>query len=174
MTGAAWYEELRLVYKPVALRVLLIGESPPDPGSGDRRFFYAPTLAAHDNLYRGVAAAVYGTEPTLDIRDKTTVLKRLRSDGFWLIDALEDPVNRLSRPERLSRLRSAAPRLAEQVSELGPSEGVIVCHSLVFEACADEIRRSGTPLLHEAALPFPLGNWRARFVDEMRRALAHT
>ncbi len=173
MTGAAWYEELRLAYKPDVLRVLLIGESPPDPGSGDRRFFYAPTLAAHDNLYRGVAAAVYGLEPTLDIGDKTAVLKRLWSDGFWLIDALEHPVNRLSRRERLSRLRSAAPRLAARVSVLKASEGVIVCHSLVFEACADEIRRSGAPLLHETALPFPLGNWRARFIEEMRRALAH-
>ena len=171
MTGAAWYDQLRLAYKPDALRVLLIGESPPDPGSGDRRFFYAPTLAAHDNLYRGVAAAVYGTEPALDIRDKTAVLKRLRDDGYWLIDALEEPVNHLSRKERLSRLRSATPRLTERVSELGPSEGVIVCHSLVFDASADAIRRTGTPVLHDVALPFPLGNWRARFITEMRSAL---
>lgn len=173
VTGAAWYEQLRLANKPDVLRVLLVGESPPDPGLGDRRFFYAPVLAAHDNLYRGVAAALYGTEPSLDIRDKPAVLKRLRNDGFWLIDALEDPVNHLTRRERLSRLRLAAPRLAERVSELRPSEGVIVCHSLVFDACADRIRRSGIPLMHEAALPFPLGNWRARFIDEMRRALTH-
>jgi hypothetical protein len=27
------------------INVLLIAESPPDPGTGERRFFYAPTLS---------------------------------------------------------------------------------------------------------------------------------
>jgi hypothetical protein len=54
-----WYEDLRASYRPEVVRVLLIGESPPDPGDGERRFFYAPTLS-HDNLYRSVAEAIYG------------------------------------------------------------------------------------------------------------------
>ena len=60
LSELSWYEQLRQRYRPQRLSVLLIGESPPDPGVGARRFFYAPTLAAADNLYRGVAAAVYG------------------------------------------------------------------------------------------------------------------
>jgi hypothetical protein len=35
----AWYEELGAAYRPEVVRLLLIGESPPDPGGGLRRFF---------------------------------------------------------------------------------------------------------------------------------------
>jgi hypothetical protein len=42
----AWYEQLRQQYRPDRLEVLLVGESPPDPGTGPRRFFYARPSAA--------------------------------------------------------------------------------------------------------------------------------
>lgn len=45
------------------MRLLLIGESAPDPGSADLRFLYAPTLTAHGNLFRGVILALYGRSP---------------------------------------------------------------------------------------------------------------
>src|SRR2546422_2294554 len=48
--GTEWYEELRERYRPERLRYLLIAESPPDPGEGERRFFYSPALTI-DNLY---------------------------------------------------------------------------------------------------------------------------
>lgn len=57
--AADWYEELRERYRPERICVLLVAESPPDPGDGKRRFFYSPELRA-DNLYRGVAQALYG------------------------------------------------------------------------------------------------------------------
>src|SRR4051812_15236755 len=82
----AWYERLREEYRPGELQILLIGESPPDPGSGERRFFYAPALARYDNLYRGVAEAVYGEESDFDVADKQKTLERLKDEGFWLID----------------------------------------------------------------------------------------
>lgn len=60
--GVAWYDELRERYLPPTLEVLLVAESPPDPGDRERRFFYSPVLARHDNLYRGVAEALFGTD----------------------------------------------------------------------------------------------------------------
>jgi hypothetical protein len=42
---------------------LLIGESAPDARATERRFFYAPTLTAADNLFRGVVAALYEPIP---------------------------------------------------------------------------------------------------------------
>jgi hypothetical protein len=53
----AWYAELREMYRPERIGVLLIGESPPDPGYEEKRFFYAPTLSRFDNLFRGVVEA---------------------------------------------------------------------------------------------------------------------
>jgi hypothetical protein len=79
MTDSAWYDELREKYRPARLRVLLIGESPPDRGDGARRFFYAPTLAKHDKLYRRAFKAPYEDEG-MNVRDKPSTLARLR-DG---------------------------------------------------------------------------------------------
>jgi hypothetical protein len=91
----AWYEQLRQQYRPARLEVLLIGESPPDPGASERRFFYAPTLRI-DNLYCGVAQGLYGDHPEVDLADKPAVLRRLQADGFWLIDAVEAEAGRHS------------------------------------------------------------------------------
>lgn len=46
------YEELRNKYRPDDVVLLLIGESAPDPGQKEKRFFYAPVLTPHDNLFR--------------------------------------------------------------------------------------------------------------------------
>jgi hypothetical protein len=169
----AWYEELRQAYRPRALRLLLVGESPPDPGSGGRRFFYAPTLT-HDNLYRGVVAAIYGDEAGFDPTRKTTLLERLRRDGVWLIDAVDEPIDKRTSAARRRAIAARAPHLADRVKELAPTIGVIICHSVVFEVTAPVLRSSGIRILHDTPLPFPLGNWRAQFVDGVRAALAST
>jgi hypothetical protein len=89
----AWYEELRAAYRPKEVAVHLVAESPPDPGAGDRRFFYSPVLA-YDNLYRGVALALYEGEPWFKLEDKPAVLQRIKEDGFCLIAATDQPVNK--------------------------------------------------------------------------------
>jgi hypothetical protein len=166
----AWYEELRERYRPERLRYLLIAESPPDPGEGERRFFYSPTLMI-DNLYRGVAEAVYGEREDIDLRDKLAVLERLQEDGFWLIDAVEYPVNKLGRSDRSRAIEEGVPKLVARCIELGPECGVIICHGKVYAAVAQPLRDAGVAVLHDRVLPFPLGNWRARFVDGFRKAL---
>src|SRR5688572_9753455 len=95
VVSTAWYDELRNDYRPNALRVLLVAESPPDPAAGKHRFFYNPTLNAKDNLYRGIATAAYGLEPNFDLTAKATIHGRLQGDGFWLIDLSDEPVNHL-------------------------------------------------------------------------------
>ncbi len=165
------YERLREQYRPCRLRVLLIGESPPDPNQGEARFFYAPDLTQYDNLYRGVAEAVYGTDPEYDPSDKQRVLERLSRDGFWLIDAVSEPINRLPRSERRARIVAAAPGLVSRCMELKPQRGVIICHTVVFESVADLLAKSGVSVLHATPLPFPLGNWRRQFVEGVRAAL---
>jgi len=166
----AWYAELRQQYRPAELRVLLIGESPPDPRDGQRRFFYSPRLS-HDNLYRGVSQAVYGERPDVDIRDKPLVLELLRADGFWLIDAVEHPINKTTDALRRCALGAALPDLVERCVALAPEHGVVICHSVVYKVAAPALRASGVHVLHNEPLPFPLGNWRARFVEGFRAAL---
>lgn len=168
--ATSWYEELRGQYRPERLRVLLVAESPPDPGAGERRFFYSPALRA-DNLYRGVAQALYGERDAVDILDKPAVLDRIQADGFWLIDAVDEPINKLGSAARARAIVAGIPRLVDRCLELAPELGVIICHGKVYAAAAESLREAGVVLLHDEQLPFPLGNRRADFVRGFRRAL---
>lgn len=165
------YERLRHAYRPAELRYLLIGESPPDPQKGDMRFFYAPRLHI-DNLYPAVAEAVYGLQPWFDVSLKPAVLTRLQCDGFWLVDAVDTPINRHSAGARRAALIEAVPRLAERCRELCPTRGVVICHGVVYRLAAPALRAAGVPVLHDRPLPFPLGNWRKQFVEGFRAAVA--
>ncbi len=176
MTELPWYAELREAHRPDRVRVLLVGESAPDSGTAERRFFYAPLLDRHDNLYRGVVEAFYGRSPGRAGDPKAPWLGRLKGDRVFLIDLVPLPVNNLSSEKaEARRLRAEARRdhvaqCVEYARKLDP-EGVIVCHGPSFEALTVPMHAAGLPLLHEQAIPFPLGNWRARFVTEVREAL---
>jgi len=37
-----WYDSLREQNRPEEIRVLFVGESPPDPDASEKRFFYSP------------------------------------------------------------------------------------------------------------------------------------
>lgn len=100
------YQQLRTRWKPCKVRLLLIGESAPDPGQAEMRFFYAPTLSAHDNLYRGVVLALYGRGPGSAGDPKQPWLERLQADGVFLIDLLPFPVNGLGSGERRAARRA--------------------------------------------------------------------
>jgi hypothetical protein len=168
-----WYEELRQRYRPSVVRVLLIGESPPDPRDAERRYFYAPVLSKYDNLYRGVSMAFYGESASFDVRAKVANLERLRDDGVWLVDAVERPVNARTKSERRHAIRENLDGLVARCSAIGPTLGVIVCHGPVYDEAARALRTAGLRVLHDAALPFPLGNTRATFVGGVRVALAN-
>lgn len=168
---STWYDELRQTYRPDRVRLLLVAESPPDPRGGALRFFYAPKLTA-DNLYRSVALALYGQEPAFNERDKPAVLERMRCDGVWLVDAVDVPVNALSSRERKTLISASVPELIEKCKAADPSVGVIICKGPVFTAVARPLGDAGINVLHEQPLPFPLGNWRSKFIEGMRAALS--
>ncbi len=123
--------------------------APPPPP----RLFSTRQLWRGDNLYRGVAKALY--EDELDLSDKKTVLARLREDGFWLIDAVDEPINKKTRSERRRLIRASLDDLVERVVALAPTRGVIICHLLVYEVAAQPLRRAGVLVLHDTGAPLP-------------------
>lgn len=170
----SWYEDLREEYRPPHVRLLLVAESAPDPGDGNRRFFYAPTLAAADNLFRGVVQGLYGHRFPRGSAgaNKVPWLERLRQDGVFLIDVLPWPANRLRASARRQALREHADAAVSNAKELAP-QGIVVCHTGTFRVISGPLRTARLPLLHEEPLPFPLGNWRDEFADKLA-ALAQT
>lgn len=173
MTENPWYSDLRENWKPARVRLLLIGESPPDNG-GDperRRFFYAEPLSHADNLFRSVVQALYGSGKLTKGDPKAPWLERLRNDGVYLIDLAARPVNSLGSTARRQARRDGVEACITRATQLDP-EGIIVCHTPSYDVLAAPLRAAGLPLLHDEPIPFPLGNTRARFIDMMRDAVA--
>lgn len=172
MPEHCWYEDLRSKWKPEKINLLLIGESPPD-GGGDpakRRFFYAERLSQSDNLFRSVIHALYNSWKLTKGEFKTPWHQKLFDDGVYLIDLAPVPVNHLSSIQRRKILRGSVEGCVEKVLKLGPA-GVVVCHTPSFGFIAEPLRDAGVLLLHDAPIPFPLGNKRAEFVEKMRAAV---
>jgi hypothetical protein len=170
---SSWYDKLRSEYTPATLRVLLIAESPPDPLGSDRRFFYSPVLAGHDNLFRGVALAAYGaTNDDLKRSGKVPILRRLQADGFLLIDAVEYPVNHLPSSERRKAIRDSTAGLASRIRHHCPTDGVFVCSTPVFNAVAPTLAANGINVLNTEPAPFPLCcDTRNRFVEVWHQSI---
>jgi hypothetical protein len=157
-----------LGYRSDRLEVLLIGESPPDPGGGNRRFFYA--LPSRSTTSTAASPKPYGHHPEVDLADKPAVLGRLQADGFWLIDAVDRPGNYL--PPGPGGLPSPPPcRSWWPAAMPGTRRGVIICHRVVYQLTTPSMREAGVRVLHDEPLPFPLGNWRPNFIARLRRAL---
>lgn len=165
-----WYEELRWLHRPKKIRVLLVGESAPDPGAKERRFFYASTLDRRDNLFRGVVTAFYGMKPGVAGDAKKPWLDRLVTDGVFLIDLVPFPVDKLTARARAKTRRDHIDACVQTAKSLAPL-GIIVCHRPSFLALAPALKAAKLPLLHDAPIPFPLGNHRERFVRDVNAAL---
>jgi hypothetical protein len=166
-----WYSQLRQLWKPEKVRLLMIAESAPDD-HGDpstRRFFYANKLGA-DNLFRGVVKATYGaTKETLKKTGKAPWLARLRDDGFYLIDLAETPVNALNGAKRRQVLLDAIPGCVIRASNLNP-DGAVIVKADLYAMLVQPLRAAGVNVIQEGPISFPLGNTRADFVDQLNRA----
>ncbi len=163
---------MRLQFKPKGkIRAVFLGESPPE-SRGEIRFFYGQNLSSHDNLFRGLMLALYNADKfDLDRTAKAEWLQRFRDDGFYLEDLCEEPVNGLPERERSNKRRIAVAKAVTRLQRLKP-EGIVICHAKVFGDAYEQLRLAGLPVLHDRAIPFPLGNWRADFVAAVRKALA--
>jgi len=166
-----YFEDLRAAYRPQHIRLLFIGEAPPDPKQHDARFFYGPTLTRHHYLFLGMMEALYGATMDQMAGRKDEWLRRFQRDGFWLLDALNAPAESRKRADRLAALKSAAPDVAERIKAAAPATGVVLCHPLADEALRAPLRAAGTLLLHESAIPYPLPQARRVFAERLRLAL---
>ncbi|MCX5747963.1 MAG: hypothetical protein NT062_36340, partial [Proteobacteria bacterium] len=151
-SGLKWYEQLRQQRRPASVRVLLVGESAPDPGAQQRRFFYAPSLDRRDNLFRGVVAALYDARPGVAGDAKKPWLDRLVADGVFLIDLVPYPVDKLSSKDRAKARRDHAAECVGVARAIAPA-GIVVCHQPSFNVLEKPLRAAKLPLLHDAAIP---------------------
>ncbi|MFE4541555.1 hypothetical protein [Arthrobacter sp. NPDC056727] len=161
-----WYVQLRSQWKPERVKLLMIAESAPaDVGNTSvRKCFYNADRLGPDNLFRGVVAAMYGASKD-DLRrsGKGPWLRRLRDDGFFLIDLAPFPVNSLTPSERRRVLHEAVPACITNAGKLQPL-GIVIVKADLYSLLAAPLTAAGLPILHDDPIVFPLGNTRAEFV----------
>ena len=146
---------LRQRYKPKTIKVLFVAESPPaesPPKSLDEevRFFYNPRQERWDHMYRSVMKAVF---PDFEYRfgEKDKWLRRFSDDGYYMIDATDSPVNRLSSSKRRFELNAAVDGKLSEIAELISSNTpIILIKKNVFLAFSDPLRGAGYKVIHES------------------------
>ena len=106
-TRALSRERLRRRYRPVRVRILFVGEAPPESG----RFFYQ----ADSGLYRAVRGTFIRALPALEGRD---FLKSFRGLGCYLVDLCGKPVDRLAPKERRKACADGEVRLSAVIRRL--------------------------------------------------------
>lgn len=90
------YSRLREGFRPERIRLLFVAESPLAPTGDELRFFYNPEQDRWDYLYSSVMLAIFAD---FEHRpgQKGKWLRKFQEDGYYLIDAIDHPVNKLPR-----------------------------------------------------------------------------
>jgi len=95
MSNQHIYNKAALKYRPDKIRTLFIAESPPafDEEKGKSYFFFEENPGG-DILFATLVKALYDIDYRKRDGNKAQLLRRMQKDHFWLIDAVEYPINR--------------------------------------------------------------------------------
>jgi hypothetical protein len=139
-------ERLRRRYRPVRVRLLFVGESPPASGL----FFYQ----ADSGLYRAVRRTFITTFPELENVD---FLDAFRALDCYLVDLCGLPVDRMDRKERGETCNAGVIRLSRMIRQMRPKIIVTLVRSIV-----ENVRRAESLAGwrgERVELPYP-GRWK--------------
>ncbi len=163
-------EKARLKYKPETVKYLLIAEAAPD--SIDR-FFYYENVRQHDYLFLGVAQALYP-----DFKDKflasgrssdikTSILKKLQADGFYLLDLSELPLSLMT-----GDLASQLPMLFQNIKMIiDPKTKIILIKATVYDTVFSYLQQKEIKYLIDVRIPFPGQGGQVQFQQKFKEAL---
>lgn len=113
------FETARRKYRPDLVRVAMVAESPPRDGSG--RFFYFEDVDVGDSLFLELMKALYADaqgDPKAIRRRKAEHLERFCDDGFYLIDASQEPIAGESRAVKTRFIRAGLDQLQRDLEEI--------------------------------------------------------
>ena len=162
------YRTLAERYRPRRIRVLFIAESPPAASSrGKEAYFFLEDSPGSEVFLATLVEALYDEKYRQAPGRKVQFLRRFQDDGYyWLLDAVESPINRVGgRPvpeaQRAQLIRDAIPSLIDRLEgfrDLGvlrPETGLILIKKLVFETLAVPLVEAGFTVLNDAKIDFP-------------------
>jgi hypothetical protein len=146
-------EAIRADFLPERVTTLFVGESA--PFSGD--FFYV----GNTHMVQHMRSAV---ERSLG-KGSGDFLERFKALGWYLDDLVLEPVNHLSKSERLAKCREAQQSLADRIAKYRPQ--AIVSLLLFIKPFVDGAAIEANSAASRYAVRFPGMGQQKRFIDEM-------
>ena len=171
MYNKEWYNKLRKEYKPSEIKCLLIAESPPKSEGG--RFFYNPDQEKYDFLFRSVMEVIF-TDFKVKYRrgQKRIYLQKFKEKGFYLIDAVDEPINDKNQRERNKIIKRNLENKIREIDELiSKDTPIIFIKKNIFKIFHPELKRRGFNVIHNKPIPFPSSGQQSKFKEKFKRCL---
>jgi hypothetical protein len=172
-------------YKPATVRVLFIAEAP--PAFRSNRLFYFENLRDGDTLFLEMMKTLYGSaveftengfspgSSAKGIRSrKSELLARFMREGYFLIDASEEPMpDGASSSQKLALLRACLPRLIVRLKEFAVDKNaaIVLIGGVTYSACAQSLVTLGFNVINEAMIDHPARGGQLRFRQKLRCTL---
>jgi len=151
-------ENLRIHYRPEKIKWLLVAEAP--PLDDHDRFFYRKKVDKFDTLYLETMHVLYFEEnerKTGRLRnEKPYFLKNFQDDGFYLIDALTEPIK--DKRRKVSILRKGSKSAIKRIEDIaGKDTKVILISRPVFIVLHKPLIEKKVVVINKGVIPFPIG-----------------
>lgn len=170
------FETARHKYKPQKIEYLLVAETPPK--SNSNRFFYFENVDKQDSLFIETMKLLYpietGFSETKEIRRrKKYFLDNYSSDGFYLIDSLNEPFEkRYSSTEKIRLIKLGQNKLLGKIKDLlSENTKVILIASPVYKANFEFLRSQGIPVINKESIDFPGSGGQKKYREKMKKIL---
>lgn len=148
-------EELRYSYRPQPIKVLFIGESPPQNGT----FFYQED----SNLYRSTREA-FEKAYFKSWGEPTDFLTLFQEIGCYLEDLSTEPINGLERKLRRAKRKESIPKLAKRIANMAPY-AVIIPGKSIGKDVRKAVATADLQSKKEWCLHFPAQGWQRKYVQ---------
>jgi len=167
------YKEASEKFLPDKIRVLFIAESPP---ANESFFFFK--FAKQEILLTTLTTAVFGDGNCFTKDDiKNDFLKKLKGQGYFLIDAVEYPINNIKGKNREPIIREESENLLVRLNELKQRNKIdsltkiILIKVSVFNVLHKLLKEKGYNVLNNAKIDFPKYYNDRDVIREIRRLL---
>jgi len=167
------FETARTAYKPQAIKYLFVAEAPPKEGSG--RFFYFDNVSDKDSLFLETMKVLYPkhySEAKIVRLQKKQFLERFKSDGFYLIDSCDSPMEDSSPSKKRKQIQGSLPSLRNKLRELA-TDGVkiILISATVYDECSI-LKPEGFNIINDEMIDFPGSGGQAKFREKLGSLLS--
>jgi hypothetical protein len=181
------FREAANLYLPDQLRLLFIAEAP--PAFKVNRLFYFTGLTEGDTLFLEMMKVLYpaeigyindtfqpGSSVKLMRNRKPELLRKFQNDGYYLIDAYEQPMpDGADTATKTSQMRSTLPALQRKVRHLVREQSVpiILIGGITYSACAEALRLDGKNVANNAMINHPARGGQKLFREKLGAVLSN-